>query len=106
MPAITGHSTPSLTAPVSDERKQEILSDERVQAAQPRVDAGKAGGRVRGAEETDEITAVEDVSVADADAGVVDDNDDGEVRKVQAWILNYKRRTLEAKLPVEETSNV
>jgi len=63
MPAITGHSTPSLTAPVSDERKQEILSDERVQAAQPRVDAGKAGGRVRGAEETDEITAVEDVSI-------------------------------------------
>ena len=93
-------------APVSEERKQEILSDERVQAAQPRVDAGKAGGRVRDAEETDEITAVEDVSVADADAGVVDDNDDGEVRKVQAWILNYKRRTLEAKLPVEETSNV
>ena len=51
-----------------------------------------------------------------ADAGVADDDvvdgndedndDDDEVRKVQAWILNYKRRTLEAKLPVEETANV
>ncbi len=85
-------------APVSQERKEEILSDPRVQAAQPRVDAGKAGGRVREATEADEMTPLENVA----------DGPDDEVRKVQAWILAYRKRTLEGKLPAgkEETVNV
>jgi len=85
-------------APVSQERKEEILSDPRVQAAQPRVDAGKAGGRVREATEADEVTPLENVA----------DGPDDEVRKVQAWILAYRKRTLEGKLPAgkEETVNV
>lgn len=98
-------------APVSQERKEEILADPRVQAAQPRVDAGKAGGRVRQAEDTDKMTAVEDVarddpndSAKEADEVVTEDNDD--VRKVQQWILNYKKRSLEAALPAEEAANV
>ncbi len=85
-------------APVSQERKEEILSDPRVQAAQPRVDAGKAGGRVREATEADEVTPLENVA----------DGPEDEVRKVQAWILAYRKRTLEGKLPAgkEETVNV
>jgi len=62
------------------------------------VDAGKAGGRVREATEADEMTPLENVA----------DGPDDEVRKVQAWILAYRKRTLEGKLPAgkEETVNV
>ena len=102
-------------APVSQERKEEILSDPRVQAAQPRVDAGKAGGRVREATETDDMTPVETVGETAPDASDASPGDtvaaegaDDEVRNVQAWILVYRKRSLEGKLPVgkEETAAV
>lgn len=97
-------------APVSQERREEILSDPRVQAAQPRVDAGKAGGRVREATETDEMTPMENIGEsADASSGeaVAAEVADDEIRKVQAWILAYRKRSLEGKLPAgKEEANV
>lgn len=53
---------------------------------------------MREATEADEVTPLENVA----------DGPDDEVRKVQAWILAYRKRTLEGKLPAgkEETVNV
>ena len=97
-------------APVSQERKEEILNDPRVKAAQPRVDAGKAGGRVRDADETDEMTPVEQATSGaenvSAEGQPKENAADDEVRKVQQWILAYRQRTLENKLPVEEEETV
>lgn len=86
------------TAPVSEERKKEILSDSRVQQS---IAAGR-GGRVRSEEETAEATMVT----------VTDDGREGtsapleNVQEAREWIRNWRAKNLEKQLPKEENATL
>ena len=81
-------------APVSQERKEEILADPRVQAATNRG----AGGRVRDAEEENasSITSMEQASRSATYEGKAG---------AREWIRQWQAKTLEKQLPVEEKVN-
>lgn len=81
-------------APVSQERKEEILADPRVQAATNRG----AGGRVRDAEEE---KASSMTSMEQASGAVSFEGKDG----AREWIRQWQARTLEKQLPVDEKVN-
>jgi uncharacterized protein YbjT (DUF2867 family) len=82
-------------APVSQERKEEILADPRVAAATERG----AGGRVRDAEEEQatSMTPMEEASMETTYEGK---------EGAREWIRHWQARTLEKQLPVEEEVKV
>jgi hypothetical protein len=84
--------------PVSQERKDEILSDPRVKAATERG----AGGRVRNAEEEDttSMTSMEEASVASNSSSY-----EGK-QGAKEWIRQWRAKNLEKQLPVEDKVNV
>lgn len=82
-------------APVSQERKDEILADPRVQAATARG----AGGRVRDAEEENAS------SIASIDPVSPTDNNPYEGRDgAREWIRQWQAKTLEKQLPREKVN--
>lgn len=82
-------------APVSQERKEEILADPRVKAATNRG----AGGRVRDAEE-ENATSI--TSMEQASRSATYEGKEG----AREWIRQWQAKTLEKQLPVEEKVNV
>lgn len=95
--------------PPTEERKQEILADPRVQQAQAR----NAGGRVRGGEEAAEAKSVVPVDVASQQGRAEDGAKEGSqeeavpenVVEVREWIRLWRAKTLEKQLPAEAAAN-
>ncbi|EIE22978.1 CIA30-domain-containing protein [Coccomyxa subellipsoidea C-169] len=99
--------------PPTPERTAEILSDERVQAAQ----AAGRGGRVRSEEETSAATSVTVVGDNRAQVSAPGQNGaqpqgDGDeavpqnVKEARDWIRSWRASNLERKLPQEEKAGV
>ena len=83
-------------APVSEERKQEILADPRVKAA---AESDGRGGRVRDTEESDNadtITSMEDASSSPANEQMFEGK-----AGAREWIRQWRAQTLEKQLPEE-----
>lgn len=83
-------------APVSEERKQEILADPRVKAA---AESDGRGGRVRDTEESDtaeSITSMEEASSSSENQPVYEGK-----AGAREWIRQWRAKTLEKQLPEE-----
>lgn len=93
-----------LPAPVSEERKKEILNDPRVIDAQKR----NAGGRVRTPEESADVKTVVPIDAASNGAKQEEDAASADVpenvREVREWIRKWRAKTLERSLPAEATA--